>query len=131
MDECGKRLFHADRRAAATDIAREGQEFLHVDHGAALVSGDTRSNLQVHFHGAGDYAHKQPAAVSAENKSLEHAVKVLPQLLRYMRSLKVLFINLIRHQGILNPRCIQEPCGICFLHIHTTNLRKKTYLSKL
>ena len=131
MDECGKRFFHADRRAAATDIARKGQKLLHMYHGAALVAGDTRSNLQVHFHGAGDYAHKQPATVSAENKSLEHAVKVLSQFLRYMRSLKVLFINFIWHKGILNPRSVKKPRGICFLHIHTTNLRKKTYLSKI
>ena len=48
-----------------------------------------------------------------------------------MRRLKMLFIYLIRHQLIGNPGRVQQPRGICFLHIHTTNLRKKTYLSKL
>ena len=131
MDECGKRFFHADRRAAATDIARKGQKLLHMYHGAALVTGYACRNLQVHFHGAGDHAHKQPAAVSAENKSLEHAVKVLPKLLCHMGRFKVVFVNFIWHKGILNTRCVKKPRGICFLHIHTTNLRKKTYLSKL
>ena len=47
-----------------------------------------------------------------------------------MRGFKVFFINLIGHKGILHPRRIQQPCCICFLHIHTANLRKKQYLSK-
>ena len=49
VDECGKGLFHADGRAAAADVAGQGQELLDVQHFAVLVAGNAGGGFQVHL----------------------------------------------------------------------------------
>ena len=56
VDIRGERLLHPDGRTAATDVARQGQQFLHGDEVALLVARHLGGQLQVHFVFAGDDA---------------------------------------------------------------------------
>ena len=86
-----------------------------MNHGAVFIAGDAGRHAKIHLHGTRDHTYKQPGAVSPEHQGFEHPVQVLPQLLRHVGGLQVLFVHLIGDQRIRNAGGVQEPGSVCFL----------------
>ena len=91
----GEVLLHADGRAAATDVAGEGQELLHGDHLALLVARYLGGELEVDGGIAGDDAHEVAGAVALQDEGLEHLGDVFAQRLGYMGCGEVALIYLV------------------------------------
>ena len=70
-------LFHADRGAAATDVAGERQEFLDRDHFTTFVAGDFGGLFKIDLVGTGDDTYEIPAFVTVQNKRLEYLRDIL------------------------------------------------------
>src|SRR5699024_7158804 len=70
-------LFHADRGAAATDVAGERQEFLDRDHFTTFVAGDFGGLFKIDLVGTGNDTYEIPAFVTVQNKRLEYLRDIL------------------------------------------------------
>lgn len=115
MDEGREGFFHADGRAAAADVPREREQFLHRNQVAALVAGDFGCFLQVHFLVARDDTDEMPRFVPFQHQRLEHLVDILAQLVGDMLRPEVVFIHLVRDQLILDFLLVQEPARVGFV----------------
>ena len=69
-------LFHADRRAAAAHIARQGRELGHVQHGNGLLPHGLRRFLEVELARDRNDEHVRRLARAAGNQRLEHLRRV-------------------------------------------------------
>ena len=70
-------LFHADRGAAATDVAGERQEILDRNHFTAFVAGDFGGLFQIDLVGTGDDADEIAAPVAVQDKRFEYLRDIL------------------------------------------------------
>ena len=115
VDEGGEGLLHADGRATATDIAREGQQLLHRDEVAVLVASDFGGLFQIDFLVPRDDAHEVSSFVAFQHQRLEYLIDVLTELVGDMLCAKVVFIHLVRDQLILDLFLVEQSAGVGFV----------------
>ena len=115
MDEGGEWLLHADGRTTATDVAREGQQFLHRDEVAALVACDFGGLFEVHLLVAWDDTDEMACFIAFQDQGFEHLVDVFAQLVGDMLRPKVVFIHLVGNQLILDFLLVKQPAGVGFV----------------
>ena len=99
--DIGRKLFfHADRRAAATDVTRHGQQLLHRDQVGLLVARYACGGLEVDLVVGGHHAYEIPRAVAPQHEGLEYASYIFAQLFGHVRRCEVFFINPVRDEFI-------------------------------
>ena len=99
--DIGRKLFfHADRRAAATDVTRHGQQLLHRDQVGLLVARYACGGLEVDLVVGGHLAYEIPRAVAPQHEGLEYASYIFAQLFGHVRRCEVFFINPVRDEFI-------------------------------
>ena len=109
MDIRGERLLHPDGRTAATDVARQGQQFLYGDEVALLVARHLGSQLQVYFVFAGDDADEMARLVAVQDEGLEHTIYILAQAGGYVYRAQVAFVHLVGDQFVGYLGLVQQP----------------------
>ena len=117
MDEGRQGFLHPDRRTPAADVARFGEQLLHVDHRRGFIAGDAGGHFQVHFHIPGHHADEQASAVSPQDQRLEYLPDRLSQLRRHVVRRQVVLIDFIGNEAERNPRGLQQPDGIGLLDV--------------
>ena len=115
MDEGGEGLLHADWRASAADVARQGQQLLHRDEVAALIAGDFGGLLEVHLFVAWDDADEVARFVAFQHQGLEHLVDVLAQLVGDVLRAQVVPIDFVGDELIRNLLLVKKPARIGFV----------------
>ena len=100
VDVGRKLFFHADRRAAATDVTRHGQQLLHRDQVGLLVARYACGGLEVDLVVGGHHAYEIPRAVAPQHEGLEYASYIFAQLFGHVRRCEVFFINPVRDEFI-------------------------------
>lgn len=99
--DIGRKLFfHADRRAAATDVTRHGQQLLHRNQVGLLVARYACGGLEVDLVVGGHHAYEMPRAVAPQHEGLEYASYIFAQLFGHVRRCEVFFINPVRDEFI-------------------------------
>ena len=111
-------LFHADGRAAATDVAGEGEEFFDRDHFTTFVAGDFGGLFQIDLVGAGNDTDEVAAFVAVEDKRLEYLRDILASLVGNVCRAQIVFIYFIRNQLVSHFGFVQQACYVCFVNFH-------------
>ena len=114
MEKGRERLFHAHRRTATADISRQRQQFFHRNKFHLLISRDFCGLLQVNLGIARNDTYKKLARTSCQHDGLEHLAYVLVKLLGYMGCGKIVLVDRVRHQFILNLGPVEQPRHIGF-----------------
>lgn len=122
MDIGREGFLHADRRTAAADVSRHGQQLLHRDQIHLLVARDPGCRLEVHFVVAGNHTDEIARAVALEHKGLEDAGDLLAQLLGDVCRRQMLLVHAVGHQFVGDLRTVEQPCGVRFLYLRMAHI---------
>ena len=106
-------LFHANRGAAAPDVAGQSQKLLHRYQLNTLVAGGLCGLLKIQLPVHGDAEYRDPVALAPGDQRLEHLFRGIAHGLRRMESAEILLVVFIEDLTAGDLCFFDQPNGIC------------------
>lgn len=116
VEERRERLFHANGRAAAANVAGGGKQLLHGNEVALLVARSFGCLFEVDFGISGNNAYEMPGAVAVEHKSLEYLSDILIELFGDVVGGEVVLVDNVWHQFVFDFSPVEQTCCISLVN---------------
>jgi hypothetical protein len=114
IDVRGEFLFHTDGRAAASDIARQGEQVLDVHHFDLFVACQCGGLFEIDLAVNGQAKNQGTRSVSRGDQRFEGTLKREADLLGDMHARKVIFVDLVGFGFIRNAGGVELAHGVGF-----------------
>lgn len=107
-------FFHADGRASASDVPRDGKQIFHRYQIGLFVARDAGCGFEVDFMVARDDADEISRTIAFQYQCLEYELDGFIELRCYVRCGKVVFVDDVGNQFVGDFCPIEQPGGIRF-----------------